>query len=483
MDDDVTYSSARALAERVNRGDVSAVELARHFIDRIERLDGPVNAVVVRTFEQALEDARAADAASSRGASVGPLHGVPMTIKESYVMAGTPATWGVEAYRDNVAETDGLAVSRFRAAGAVFLGKTNVPVDLGDFQSYNPIYGTTSNPFDLARTPGGSSGGSAAALAAGFCALEAGSDIGGSIRTPAHFCGVFGHKPTYGIVPQTGHELIAGVPDPDLTVCGPFARDAQDLALALDIMAGPAAREATGWRLALPEAGFSSLADLRVAVWPTEDLAGVGAETIERVERVASTLSRLGATVSGTARDEFDVRKAHLVYQNLLTAVMSSGQPAGRIEEIREYAATLDPNDMSDAAIAARAALMPHREWIRHNFRREKLRAAWDAFFEEWDVLVCPQMAGPAFEHDHRPFEERSLIVDGAERPYNESLFWAGLVIASYLPSTVFPTGLSAQGLPIGLQAVCAPYRDRSCMAFAALVTEEMGGFEQPSGF
>ena len=210
----IAYLSALELASKIRDKQISSVEITQHYIDRIEKYDGSINAVVVRTFEDALEKAAAADAVlgatkGSSGQPPGPLHGVPMTIKESYVMANTPTTWGIEGFKENVSKTDGLAVQRFRKNGAHFLGKTNVPVELADFQSYNPIYGTTGNPFDTTKTPGGSSGGSAAALAAGFTGLEAGSDIGGSIRNPAHFCGVFGHKPTYGIVPMQGHELVA----------------------------------------------------------------------------------------------------------------------------------------------------------------------------------------------------------------------------------------------------------------------------------
>ena len=480
MTQDLAFRSAMDLAGLVRSGEISSVELTRHFIDRIERLDGDINAVVVRTFERALEDAAAADAALARGEANGPLHGLPLTVKESYVMADTPATWGIEAQRNNVADADGVVVSRFRAAGAHFLGKTNVPVDLGDIQSHNPIYGTTNNPWNLEHTPGGSSGGSAAAMAAGFSALEAGSDIGGSIRTPAHFSGVFGHKPTWGIVPMSGHEVVPHVPDPDLSVCGPLARDAADLAVALDVMAGPTEREATGWRLELPAAGFEKLADLRVAVWSNEHIAPVSAETAERVERVAAAFARLGATVSDTARPDFDTRKAHLVYQNLLTAVMSSGQPASRIEKIRERVAALDPADMSADAVAARASVMSHREWIRHDFRRERLRRAWDAFFRDWDVLVCPQFAVPAIRHDHRPLAERTTIVDGEARPYMESVFWSGLVIASYLPSTCLPTGPSSEGLPIGVQIVGAPYRDHTTIECARRIAQEIGGFVPP---
>jgi amidase len=474
------YRSAHELAQCINNKEISSTELTQHYIDRIEAHDGAINAVVVRTFEQALEDAREADKAVARGRDLGALHGVPMTIKESYVMAQTPSTWGLEAYRENRSAVDGLAVQRFRAAGAVFLGKTNVPADLADFQSYNPVYGTTSNPWNTARVPGGSSGGSAAALAAGFCALEAGSDIGGSIRTPAHFCGVYGHKPTWGIVPQQGHELFPGVPDSDLSVCGPLARDAQDLALGLDIMAGPTARESMGWQLCLPRPSFKRLKDLRVAIWPTAEMAPVSAETQARVVQVGETLARLGVTVSDSARPEFDLKRAHVTYQSLLTAVMSSAQPAERVQEMQAVVAGFDPGDQSTEAVNARAAVMLHRDWIRHNFRREKLRVAWDAFFRQWDILICPQMPVPAIPHDHRPFAERSITVDGQARPYFEPLFWSGLVIASYLPSTVFPTGLSSSGLPVGLQAVSGPYQDYKTIEFARLLAAELGGFVAP---
>ena len=475
--------SATELAALLRDGEISSVELTDHYIERIEALDGALNAVPVRCFDEARAAAAAADKAHAAGEANGPLHGVPMTIKESYVLKGTPATWGIEAYKDNVADHDGLAVQCFKNAGAHFLGKTNVPVDLADFQSYNPIYGTTNNPWNTERTPGGSSGGSAAATAAGFSALEAGSDIGGSIRTPAHFSGVYGHKPTYGIVPQTGHELIPGVPDADLSVCGPLARSADDLALALDIMAGPTGREAVGWRLNLPEPGFRELKGLRVALWPTDDMAPVSQETQARVHGVGEVLSRLGAQVSDQARPNFDNKKAHVVYQSLLSAVMSSAQPEEQVAKLQEFVDGLDPDDVSSEAVNARGAVMRHRDWIRHNFRREKLRVAWDEFFDEWDILICPQVSIPAIPHDHRPWSERSMVVDGDPRPYNESIFWAGLIIASYLPSTVFPTGVGEEGLPIGLQAVSGAYRDRATIEFARLIGEEIGGYEPPPGY
>lgn len=478
---DETFASATRLAGQIASGAIGSEELTRHYIERIERYDGPINAVVVRTFERALEAARKADRERARGRSLGSLHGVPMTIKESYVLEGTPATWGIPEYRDNVANRDGLVVARFKAAGAHFLGKTNVPRDLGDFQSYNEIYGTTGNPWNPDRTPGGSSGGSAAAMAAGFSALEAGSDIGGSIRNPAHFCGVFGHKPTWGIIPLSGHELIEGVPDADLSVCGPLARSAEDLALALHVMAGPVPGEALGWRLELPAARFEALRGLRVALWCNDPMAPVSSEIEARVREAGEVLAGLGAEVSEDARPGFDVRKAHQTYQSLLVAVMSSAQPVEVFEAARRRAAELDPEDDSAAAVDLRATVMYHRDWIRHDFRRAKLRRAWDAFFDEWDVLICPQMATAAFPHDHRPMHERTVLVDGEPRDYFEQLFWSGLATAPYLPSTVFPSGLSAEGLPIGLQAICGAYRDHDCIRVAQLASEVLGGFQAPA--
>ena len=474
------YDSALEQAELIRTKKVSSEELTERYIRRIEKYDNEINAVIVRTFDDALERAKEADSALARGEQLGPLHGVPMTIKESYVMANTPSTWGIEAFKNNYSDSDGLAVRRFRAAGAVFLGKTNVPTDLADFQSYNPIYGVTGNPYDPTRTPGGSSGGSAASLASGFSALEAGSDIGGSIRNPAHFCGIYGHKPTYGIVPMQGHELVPGIPEADLAVCGPLARSADDLAVALDIMARPVDREAIALRVDLPRADFAELKDLRVAIWASDDIAPVSQDTINRANQVARILRDEGATVSEEVRPNFDTAFAHANYQSLLTAVMTSAMRPAEVKLALAAAAELDPDDRSISAVNTRATVMSHRDWIRTNTRREKLRRAWDEFFQEWDILVCPQMATSAFPHDHRPFGDRVIMVDQTEQSYFKQIFWAGMIVNAYLPSTVFPTGLDADGLPIGLQAVSAPYRDHRTIEFAKQITQHIGGFEAP---
>jgi len=477
------HLSATVLSKKIKAREITSTQLTKHFIDRIEKYDDSINAVVVRIFDKALEDAQKADAALENGEDWGPLHGLPMTIKESYKIKDTKATWGNENYRNNMGDADGLAVKRFKNAGAHFLGKTNVPLDLADFQSYNSIYGTTNNPWDVTRIPGGSSGGSAAALAAGFTGLEAGSDIGGSIRNPAHYCGVYGHKPTHAIIPSTGHELVANVPEPDLSVCGPLARSAEDLRTALDIMSGPTGQEAIGWKLDLPEPKFKELKDLKVAIWSTDDMAPVANEISDRAIMVGETLAKLGATVSYDARPAFDPLHQEIVYQTLLQSVMSVSMPKDEIAKIEEMARNLQPDDFSAEALLARGSVLSHRNWIRTNFQREQIKLAWAEFFSEWDILICPQQATTAFTHDQKKFSERTIMVDNQEQPYFQQIFWAGMIVNAHLPSTVFPTGPSDEGLPIGLQAVSGLYQDKKTIEFTRLLAKEIGGYTPPPNF
>ena len=373
---------------------------------------------------------------------------------------------------------------RYKAAGAIVLGKTNMAYAGADFQTYNDVYGTTNNPWDLARIPGGSSGGSSAALAAGLTPLEAGSDIGGSIRNPAHFCGVYGHKPTFGIVSQSGHStMLAPGPATDLVVCGPMARSAEDLALSLDIVAGPASLDAPGWRLDLPRPRASCLADYRVVIWADDANSPVDHEIAERADAIGEAVARAGARVSDTARPAVDVRRGYETYLELLHSVMAAGVGPERYERNRRYATETDPADRSDRAIMSRAMVLSHAGWLGANGRRERLRYAWRDFFKDWDILICPQMATTAFPHDHSPMQTRTVTVNGAPQPYFQQLFWSGLVTGPYLPSTVFPAGLSSAGLPIGLQAVGAAYHDHVTIDFTRLLAQEIGGFQAPPGY
>lgn len=480
---DLMFRSATDLATLIREKKIGSLELTDAYIDRIERADADLNAVVVRDFGRAREAARACDADLASGDLRGPLHGVPMTIKESYDIEGLPTTWGIPQLKGHLATNDSHAVARFKKAGAVFMGKTNVPLNLADFQSYNEIYGQTNNPWDTARTPGGSSGGSAAALAAGLTALECGSDIGGSIRNPAHFCGVYGHKPTWGIVPPQGHALPGQLAGPDIAVCGPLARSAEDLALALDIVAGAEPLDAPGWRLELPAPQEKPLSAYRVAIWADDALAPVASAVSERVGQLGETLAKLGARVSDTARPAYDLRRGHINYIKLLNSIMGASVPPDMYHDQEEKARRLDSSDVSDDALSTRSLVLSHREWLSANNTRAELRRVWRDFFGEWDILICPQMATPAFPHDHAPFGERTIRIDDTEAPYFQQLFWSGLITGSYLPSTVFPTGPSQDGLPIGLQAVGAEYHDRATIEFTRRIADEIGGFERPPAY
>jgi len=480
---ELAFASATDLAQLIQRKQVGAFELTRYYIERIEQFDQVLNAVVVRDFDRALDAAKSADASLARGHLLGPLHGVPMTIKETFDVAGLPTTWGVPEQRDNRALNDATVVEHLKAAGAHFIGKTNVPLRLGDWQSYNDIYGTTNNPWDTERSPGGSSGGSAAALAAGLTGLEFGSDIGGSIRNPSHFCGVYGHKPTYGIVPTLGHNPLGVVSAPDLNVVGPMGRSAEDLELALDVVAGPDRFRSSGWRLVLPPPRARTLRGLRVAIWPQEEFAPTSAEISDRVRDVGEALARTGAVVSDLARPGFSPGESHATYLSLLGSTGLVNLPDDYYSASRAAAAELDANDGSPLAVLTRARVLDHRSWSDHDERRTDYRLRWRTFFNDWDVVICPVSATTAYAHDHRPKLERVLAVDTAETSHYEHYFWVGLASVAYLPSTAFPSGLSSNGLPIGLQIIGPEYGDRTTIEVARLIAQEFGGFQAPAGF
>jgi len=444
------FQSALHIAAQLRNRKLGAVECLEYFRARVERLNQALNAIVVLDWERAYASARRADDALARGLQCGALHGVPMTIKESFDVAGLPTTWG-ERSLSYVATRDDLIVERLEAAGAVLFGKTNVPSRLLDFQSYNDIYGVTGNPWDRTRTPGGSSGGASAALAAGLTSLEVGSDIGGSIRNPAHFCGVFGHKPTYDIIGSDRLSQPPAVGGSDLCVAGPLARSAEDLDLAMRLLVGPG-RLNRAMRVELLERR-RTLREYRVAIWPTDENSPVQREIADRCQSVADRLAALGAKVSDTARPAFSAAHAGSVYRQLLSAVINP------------------ENELA------------HREWIRLDEERTRLRFAWRDFFRDWDIVLCPVAACVAFEHLHTPYRGRKLSIDGVEQPYFQQLFWAGLATCSYLPATAFPTGVGTQGLPIGLQAIGDAYTDLQTIDFARQVCEQVGGFQPPSGF
>ncbi len=484
---ELAFESGLALAEKIRKQEVGCLELLDYFLERAHRLNPKLNAIIEWDEERARARAREADAALVRGEIWGPLHGVPMTVKESYDVAGLHTTRGNPVYRDNVARRDALAITRLRQAGAVIFGKSNVPLNLADFQSYNEIYGTTNNPWDTARGPGGSSGGSAAVLAAGLAPLETGSDIGGSIRNPAHFCGVFGHKPTWGLLPPRGHAAPGVLAQSDLTVIGPLARTATDCEALTLAMAGPDEIHAAGYRLALQPSPFASLADVKAAVLIDHPRARVSQAVQGRVQAVADAIRAAGGSVDFEARPDIDLDAGHANYQMLLWSVMASRNPEDAYLKLQAQAATLDPADDSAQAQVLRAQVASFRDYSLANEHRTRQRWAWHEFFRRYDVLISPIMATAAFPHDHRPFGERSLDVDGETRPYFEQLFWAGLAIASYLPATVIPTGghpdFADATLPIGVQIIGPEFGDLKTLGIAKLLEAAGFGFMPPPGY
>lgn len=457
---------------------MGSLELLERFFERVDRINPSINAIVLQDRDAARARAAQADEAIARGISWGPLHGVPVTLKESNDRVGTPSTWGFPAHRANLPERDAVAVSRLESAGAVIFGKTNVPLALADFQTYNEVYGTTRNPWNPDRVPGGSSGGAAAALAAGLTALELGSDIGGSIRNPSHFCGVFGHKPSWELVPSRGHGLGALRPT-DIAVVGPMARSATDLELALRLLAGPDEIEAGGYETRLEGLG-RPLSTLRVAVWADDHRAPVATEIADRVRSVAEVLRAAGAEIDERARPDFDPAEAHDVYLRLLWAALASGLSDEEFESQADRAATLTQEDASWGARMLRAQTMRHRDWLRLDEARAALRWAWHRFFQRHDVLLMPVMPVTAFPHDQRPFSKRSLEVDGQPRHYFDCLFWAGLPGAAYLPSTVIPTGPGSDGLPIGVQIVGPAFGDLKTIQLAQILETRGYAFVPP---
>ncbi|MBI4183319.1 MAG: amidase [Proteobacteria bacterium] len=480
----IHYQPAVELAAMLRRREIGCLELLDHFLARVERHNRALNAVIWMDAEGARRRAREADAALLRGDVWGPLHGLPMTVKESFDLAGAPTHWGLAAYKDNVAAADSAVVERLKGAGAVIFGKTNVPVLLADWQSFNPVCGTTNNPWALDRVPGGSSGGAAAALAAGLTGLEAGSDIGASIRNPAHYCGVFGHKPTFGIVPSRGHALPGVFATADMAVCGPLGRSAEDLALELGIVAGAEAPDSPGWRLELRRPRKTALKDYRISVMLSDPNSEVDAEYAERLQAVADALARAGAKVSDRARPDIDTLRAHEVYIMLLRAATSGRLTSEDVARFRALAERLGPKDRSYVARMARANTMTHREWLAYNNEREELRHRWAAFFREWDVMICPTAASAAWPHDHKgERHERTIPVNGRRVPTTDQLFWAGLSTLVYLPGTVAPAGLTRSGLPVGAQVIAGHLEDLTAIEVCRLIARETGGFRPPPGY
>ena len=482
-----SFGTAVELSAALAARKVSAVELAQDAIGRIERHDQKINAVCVRDFERGLAAARAADAALARGEKK-PLLGIPMTVKESYNIAGLPTTWGIPAQKDFTAAEDALSISRVKDAGGVILGKTNVPMGLADWQSYNEIYGTTNNPYDLGRTPGGSSGGSSAALAAGYGALSLGSDIGGSLRVPAFHCGVYAHKPTFNLVAVRGHTAPQMPPlpfDRDLAVIGPMARGAADLSLLLDAIAGPDPLDAgKGYKLTLPPPRHGELKDFRVLLIDTDPVMPTDKVVRGSLDMLAANLGNAGVRVDRNSPLLPDFAASSRLYMRMLMSFTGSFFAPEIYAGAKAAADALPAGDMSLAAERLRGIALSHRDWVMADGGRTRLRAQWRELFKSYDVVICPIMPTPAYAHDHSADQEtRRIAIDGKDYVYPDQLAWPGIATLPGLPATAIPTGFSPDGLPVGVQIVGPWLEDRTPLKLAELIEREFGGFVPPPMF
>jgi amidase len=481
---DRAFASATELTNEIRDRRIGCVELLDFYLARAERHNPTLNAIIVWQIDQARERARAADDALARGERWGLLHGIPMTVKESFNVAGLPTTFGNPLWKDNIAADNAFLIDRLLQAGAIVFGKTNVPYMLADAQSYNDIYGTTNNPWDRTRSPGGSSGGEAATLAAGLSGLGAGSDIAGSLRNPAHYSGVYGHKPTWGLISTRGHASPGILTPTDISVVGPMARHAEDLDLALRALAGPDLLQRAAWRVELPPPRRRRLGEFSVAVWASSPLCRIDTSVSDLFDRAIDTVVRAGATVDDAARPGIGDEEHHRLFMLLLRAATASRMRDEDFARQQEIAATLSDDDMSDRAAVARGATLLHRAWGTANEARTKLRYNWHEFFKRFDVLLTPVAASAAFPHDHNADrDERTVKVNGRSVPYAEQLFFAGLASLSYLPATAAPIGLTGEGLPVGLQIIGPEGEDPTTIEFARLLAAEIGGFVPPPAY
>ena len=477
---ELAWTSAIDIAKKIRARKISSREALDYFLARIEKLDKPINSVVTIDAERARREADAADRELKRKKTRGPLHGVPMTVKDSFQTAKMRTTSGAPELSNFIPEEDAWPVARLREAGAIIFGKTNLPIYAGDLQSYNEVFGTTNNPYDVTRTPGGSSGGSAAALAAGFTPLELGSDIGGSIRLPSHMSGVVGHKPSYGVVPA--HGQIPGPPGTltmaDLAVAGPMARTVEDVKLGLDIMAGPNRWELPAWKLKLPPPRRNKLKKYRIAAWLDDETCRVEPELRELLEKAAGALAHQGAQLDYEARPEFTLQKVAETFFALLQAALAGGNSR---EKIEHYAASTGDDS---ASRTKRLLAMRHREWLSYNERRLQMRKKWEEFFTRFDAMLLPVMPCPAIPHDHsEPMASRMASVGGEQRSYWDLTTWMAPAGACYLPVTVVPIGLMSNGLPVGIQIVGPYLEDRTTLEIGKHLLALMGGCPHPPGF
>jgi len=477
--------SAVELIAQLRWREVSSRELLEHFLGRIENQGAALNAVVTLDEEGGHRQAAAADEAAARGESLGPLHGLPMTVQDTLETAGLRTTCGAPDLAGHIPDRDADVVARLRAAGAVIFGKTNVATFGTDWQCFNPVFGTTNNPWDLARSPGGHAGGAAAALAAGLTGFEVGSDLAGSIRVPAHYSGVYGLKPSHGLIPTRGH--IPGPPGAlasiDMFVMGPMGRSADDLDLGLDVLAGPDPAAAMAWRLELPGPRADVLSDYRLAAWLDDPHCPVDSEVLHVLSGAMDQLRAAGARIDEHHRP-VALPDADRLFRQLLGGVTADAYPQPVFDQLIGLATGASTDHESLPVQMARGITQRKRDWNIANELRMRMAASWAEFFRDHDVLLCPVAPTAAIPHDHNPDPDaRTIVVNGQARPYQDQMTWNALAGVVYLPAAVVPVGTTSNGLPVGIQIIAPHLEDRTAVDIARHIAKVVGGFRAPQGW
>jgi amidase len=474
--DDLLLLPATALRRKLRARAISAVELTKASLSRIDEANPRLNALIALDPAGALAAAAEADARIARG-EPRPLEGLPVSIKDAFNVAGFTASVGASALKERRPDADAPAVARLRAAGAVILGKSNTPVFASDFQTYNPVHGVTNHPSDPAFSPGGSSGGSAAAIASGMSALELGSDLGGSLRWPAHACGIFGHKSSWGLV--STHGSVPPPPnkillrDADCLVAGPLARSAEDLALMLDIVAGPRAGPR---RTPLKPARRGDARGLRVALWANDAFAATDSSVRAAVEEAARRLAAQGARIDDAARPGFNLAEAFELFALYNHGIIAYGLPVKLRDRLAATVSQYQKGDLSHRALQARGAWLTPGDYRDMELRRLALQRHWARFFQRFDIVLCPPAPVGAIRHDHRPdVHQRTIEIDGIAQPYLDFLHWSALASGPGLPATAAPVGLGPDGLPRGVQIIAAMDEDLTAIAAAAMIAPSAG--------
>lgn len=489
-DEDYAFTPAHELIAELAQGTIASRDLTELYLARIKRHDVGLNAVVTVDAERARAQADEADRRRRDGEPLGALHGLPITLKDSYETAGMRSTCGRADLAHHIPTQDAEAVARLRRAGAVIVGKTNMPAGNQDVQAQNRLFGATNNPWDHRRTSGGSAGGGAAAVAAGLIALDVASEIGGSTRIPAHYTGLYGHKVTFRSIPLIGHlppgPGVGRWSEPDLACAGAQARDPRDFIPFLEAATGALARNGGfSYRLAEPRA--TTLADFRVAVWMDDHASPIDEEVHEAMNRAITVLQAAGARVDVEPVSlPTTLAETHRVFQSLLFGQLSTDRTDLNASTLSSMLLRAAQNPRGDAARAIRGTLQSHTAWLAADAEREELRERWTSFFDDYDVVLMPVTGTAAPEHHGKAVDKfgRPYRVDGRPRPYWDQIKWCGVANIAGTPSTAIPAGLGARsGLPIGVQAMGPAGGDLTTITFAQLLGPALGGFTPPPAY